>query len=392
LPELLVAADGTPIRDADGWLRRRRPEILEFYTTQVFGRSPAELPAQRFVVTAVDEDALGGKATRKEISIRFSAANDGPRLNLLLFFPNDRSQPVPAFLGANFYGNHAVHPDPGITLSTQWMLPREDRGMVNNRATAASRGTEAGFWQVEKIVARGYALATFYHGDVDLHNRDGVHDGVHSLYYRDDQTAPAPDEWGSISAWSWGLSRVLDYLEREPEIDEKRVAVVGHSMLGKTALWAAAQDQRFAMAIANNSGQGGAALGRRHYGGTTDHMQKKFPDWFCANFARHAHNVNAMPVDQHMLLALIAPRPVYIASAVEDRVADPKGEFLGAKHAEPVYRLFGLTGLGDHGMPPIGKPLGDTVGYHIRSGGHAVTAYDWEQFLRFADRHLTRPD
>jgi hypothetical protein len=394
LPELLIASDGTRIESPEAWRSKRRPEILQLFEEHIHGKTVGGRPeGMRFVVTEEDAQALGGKATRRQVTILFREDGSGPQMDLLLYIPNKRrdGQPVPAFLGLNFMGNHAVHADPKIRLHPRWL--RGDEGVEHGRATEAARGTSASRWQVEMVIDRGYALTTACYCDLDPDNyQDDFTDGIHPLFYEPGQSRPAANEWGAVGAWAWGLSRALDYLETETAIDARRVAVLGHSRLGKTSLWAGAQDERFALVISNNSGEGGASLFRRRFGERIDHMIKnRISYWFCKNFESYANREHELPVDMHMLIALMAPRPVYVASAEEDSWADPRGEFLSARHASPVYELYGLTGLPTDSMPPLDQPVAGTIGYHIRSGEHDVTAYDWEQYLNFADSHLNDP-
>jgi hypothetical protein len=391
LPDPLVMTNGQPVTQAKAWRKKRRPEILKLFETQVYGRNPGHPWIIWAEVTSMDTRALGGKATRKEVTLFLNGRRGGPQMDLLIYLPAGAQGPMPAFFGLNFNGNHAIANDPGITLARSWMRNDPALGIVNNRATEQSRGSEAGRWPVEKILARGYAVATICYGDIEPDFPEGWKLGVRGAFTpKGTNVMFAPDEWGAISAWAWGLSYAMDYLETDANIDSKRVALIGHSRLGKTALWAGAQDERFAIVISNDSGEGGAALARRNIGETVERINTSFPHWFCGNFKQYNQDVNALPVDQHMLLALIAPRPLYVASAAEDLWADPHGEFLSAKNAEPVYRLMGKEGLGVDAMPKVNEPVGQTIGYHIRTGKHDVTDYDWEQYLNFADRHFGR--
>ncbi|HSD27207.1 MAG TPA: acetylxylan esterase [Vicinamibacteria bacterium] len=386
LPDPLRFADGSLVHEAGDWTGRRRAEVMRLFESHVYGRSPAPPGSMRSVVQETEPRALGGLATRRQVRVLLDGTEAGPAFEILLYVPNAAPRPAPAFLGLDFRGNHAIHPDPAIRLSGAWM--REGPGIVDHRATESTRGSDAASWPVERILDRGYALATVYYGDLEPDHAEGWRDGVRSRLGPGTTGRFAPGDWGAIGAWAWGLRRALDVLAKDPDVDGRRVAVIGHSRLGKTALWAGAQDQRFAMVVSNDSGEGGAALARRRFGETTTAITRAFPHWFCSRYPEYADREDDLPVDQHLLLALVAPRPLYVASATEDLWADPRGEFLSARAAEPVYRLLGREGLGIEEMPVPGRPVGKTIGYHLRRGEHALTAYDWEQYLDFADRHL----
>jgi hypothetical protein len=386
LPDPLRFEDGRPVRSPEAWRGRRRGEILQLFEQHVYGRSPGAPKSVRFEIVETTSNALAGLATRRQVRVLLDGTEGGPAFELLLYVPGAARRPVPAFLGLNFGGNHTVHADPAVRVSKGWM--RDGPGVVDHRATEAARGSGAAAWPVERILGRGYALATVYYGDLEPDHAEGWRDGVRARIGPGTSGPFAADDWGAIGAWAWGLQRALDYLETDRHVDARRVAVIGHSRLGKAALWAGAQDERFAMVVSNDSGEGGAALARRAFGERTADITKAFPHWFCARFREYAGREEALPLDQHELLALVAPRPLYVASATEDLWADPRGEFLAAKAAEPVYRLLGRDGLGALDPPAPDRPVGGSIGYHLRTGAHALTAYDWEQYLDFADRHL----
>ena len=385
LPDPLVCLDGTRVEDAQVWREKRRPEILELFRDQVYGRSPRPPRELEFEVLEEGPSELDGKPLRRQVRVQLAA---GVSCDLLMYLPQERTGALPAFLALNFYGNTSVHPDPRIVPSSTWMDESEEFGIVDNRATEATRGVRAYRWEIETIVSRGYAFCTVHYGDIDPDYDDGFENGVHAAFPAEAGERPA-DAWGSISAWAFWLSRVLDYLVQDDEVDATRVALMGHSRLGKTALWAGAQDERFALVISNNSGCAGAALSRREFGETVARINEVFPHWFCRNFHAYGADVSRLPVDQHMLISLMAPRPVYVASASEDLWADPRGEFLSARHAQPIYELLGLSGLPGDEPPPEDESWQGSLGYHRRGGEHDVTALDWEHFLDFADRHLS---
>ncbi|MBL9125996.1 MAG: acetylxylan esterase [Verrucomicrobiales bacterium] len=328
---------------------------------------------------APDAEVFGGTAVRRQLRVRWVEGNDEPWIDLLVYVPKRGQERAPVFLGLN-YGNQGVGADPGIVAS---------------RNSTCGRGEHAARWPIETILARGYGVATFHGGDVELDRHgsgcrfstEAWKRGIRYFALKESgRVAFDDDEWGSLGAWAWGLSRVMDILPTVPGVDGRRVAVIGHSRTGKAALWAAARDERFALAVSNDSGQGGAALARRRFGETVAASYALSGIWYCRKYGSFGNRENELPVDSHLLVALMAPRPVYVASATRDGWADPMGEFLAARHADPVYALFGRRGLGVEAMPEPDRPVGETIGYHVRTGDHEITPYDWERYLDFADR------
>ncbi len=391
LPDPMTTESGDRVSDAVDWNQTRRPELLRLFQQNVYGESPKPCEI-RHAVIQTEANAINGKAIRREVDVFFGTSPDAPSMRLLIYTPKSSDAPCPAFLGLNFQGNHTIESDPSISITDSWVRNRKDL-TDGNRASEAARGTSASRWPVDLLIDRGYGLVTIYYGDIDPDFDDGFRNGIHRTLQSQMESVPGGHRWGSIATWAYGLSRALDYLNSDDAIDAERVAVIGHSRLGKTSLWAGASDPRFAMVISNDSGCGGAAISRRAFGETISIINKNFPHWFCDNYLQYNNNENSCPVDQHELIALIAPRPVYVASASEDRWADPKGEFLSCYHADPVYRLLGTDGLGGtdrpEQMPPADTPLQTgSIGYHLRTGKHDLTRYDWTQYLNFADRHL----
>ena len=363
IPDVLKTSDGKKTDSAAVWEAVRRPEILELFKAQVFGRNPVGRPATlRFEPIAADREMVGGKAIRKRVNIRYTGPGGEGCIALTAFIPKS-PKPVPAFvLICNRSSQKHIDPD---------------------------RLAPNPFFPAEELVARGYAALAFHNGDVDPDAHDGFTNGVHGVFQPDPKARTA-DSWGTIAAWAWGASRVMDWIESEPFIDRTRVAVIGHSRGGKTALWCGANDTRFALAISNDSGCGGAKLNRMDLPKSESiaRINKAFPHWFCENFKQYGGREDALPVDQHMLVALVAPRLVYVASATQDDWAGQPGEFQSCVLATPVWRLYGKKGLVGETFPAADTPLqGGCIGYHLRTGKHDLALYDWERYMDFADAH-----
>ena len=365
LPDLLA---GT--KTVKEWEKKRRPELYSLFEQEMFGTVPTKPEGLHFQVRESAPDALDGLATRRQVRIYFDA-EETLYEDLLLYIPNGRKDPAPAFLGVNFRGNHTIGPDPSVLLPDSL---RYRKDYILDR-----RGSQSSRWPLRTILERGYAVATFCCEDV-VPDADG-YPGIRAAY--------PGYTWGALAAWGWGHSRALDYLETDADVDAGRVAVFGHSRMGKAALWAGARDTRFAMVISNASGCGGAAISRRRFGETVRRINTHFPYWFCGNFHKYGDNEDMLPFDQHELLALIAPRPLYVESGSEDSWADPHGEFLSLSGAAPVYELYGYEGFEDSEWPAVEQPVSKgRNGYHIRRGRHDIQEYDWLRFLDFADRNL----
>ncbi len=358
LPDALVGVDGRSIDTAEAW-RANRPALLELLREQMFGRRPGQPESLTFHTARRIDDALDGKATFRSIEVRSEHQGREHRFELVILTPNARGDgPVPAFVLIDF--------------------PRRGRDMTGP--------DERGRWAPDVIVERGYAAAVIHGEDLAPDDAERFTEGVIRLFEGDAAAGQrAPDAWMTIAAWSWGASRAMDFFEQDEAIDASRVAVVGHSRKGKTSLWAGAEDERFDVVISNDSGCGGAALSRRAYGETVKAINDRFPHWFTEHFKAYNERENELPFDQHQLIALSAPRAVYVASADEDLWADPRGEYLALAHASRVWGLWGHDALDPEAMPGLDAPVTTGVlGYHIRSGGHALTRYDWQRYLDFA--------
>lgn len=388
LPDPLVRFEGTAVTSSEEWTARRRPELRALFEHYMYGAQPAA--PERVVGKTLFEDAVafGGKGTLREVELTFGPP-EWPKIYLLMAVPHG-AKPAACFVGLNFAGNHLRVDDARVRLPSTW-VPDRYPGVADNRATDAGRGKQSDggdVWPLEDALSRGYAVATFYCGDVQP-DRPDVREGMRATM--PPASAADPAATGTIMWWAWGIHRAVDYLVTDPSIDAKRIAVVGHSRLGKTALLAGALDERIALVVANQAGCGGSGPSRHHdqRAETVAIITKAFPHWFCANFKAFADDPSRLPFDQNGLVALCAPRPVLFTAAEDDVWANPTGQFEVLRAASPVYELLGVEGLTASAKPQAGEPLvASRLGYWSRPGAHSFTPADWKTYMDFADKWL----
>jgi hypothetical protein len=400
----LRMTDGTPVTTPEQWWSRRRPEIVSLFEHDIYGRVPkaAQNPGTRTVVVEPPTVALGESARREQVDLVFRSADPADRstrrLRVLLYVPAQAAGPVPVVFGLNFGGNQSVIDDPGIRATDLGIRPTEvlttaGQAHVVGGPASATPGSQSSRWQVNRVLSRGYGLATAYYQDVEVDAPMQRQKGVRPLF-DSGEAIDAADSWGALAAWAWAYRQAVGYLRTDPAVDAAHVAVTGHSRLGKAAAWAAATDPDIAALLSNDSGKGGQSIQRRELGETVKHLEDVFGYWFCPGYAQWAGHDQQIPADGNLLLSLMAPRPVYAASAQDDHWADPKGEFLSARSAATVYTLLGIHALSpDVVRPPVDAPIGldGSVAYHMRAGKHDVTAFDWDHYLDFLDGRWGRP-
>jgi (4-O-methyl)-D-glucuronate---lignin esterase len=396
LPDPLKLNNGQIVKDAKMWNELRRPELLDYYRSQIYGRVPATAPKVFWQVVSNDDHALGGIAVMQKLAGHMGGP-DGPAIEVTLYTPAKASKPVPVLVNLSFDFSAFFARMRGRRLAaTNAVAPATETAGTNNSARRGAGGGFRGFGgprrgSPEELITNGFAYATIIYNSIetDVSGQPNVNI-VRKLALAPGQTAPTPDEWGAIAAWAWGVSRFVDYLETDQAVDAKRIAITGVSRLGKTVLWAGANDPRIALVIASCSGEGGAALARRNYGETIAHLEAptRYPYQFAGNYAKYAKDPNTLAVDTHCLIALMAPRPLLLQTGNTDNWSDPKGEFLAEVAARPVYALFGKKGPESDEFPPAGKFVGDTLAYYMHVGGHGTVPSDWDIYLQFLKTNL----
>ena len=382
LPDPLVMASGKKVKNAKTWFKKRRPEIVSLFEEFQYGRAPLAPKEMTFRVIDKGTPALGGKAIRKQVTVYFTKDTSDHKMDILMYIPANATKPVPLFLNLSFSANATITDDPGIKAGLIWGK--------EGKKVPVDRNMRFGQTDISQFLSEGIAFASIYYGDIEPDFADGIKYGIRGYYLERGETYPAPDEWGAISAWAWGLSRAMDYLENDPQIDSKKVALFGVSRLGKTVLWAGAHDTRFGMVIASCGGEGGAAISRRWYGETIDHMTHptRYFYQFAGNWRNYKDDPSKSPVDGHMLVALMAPRPLLLQTGNTDDWSDPKGEFVAAVNGGPVYELLGKKSLRTDVYPPAGQPILNDLGYFMHDGGHGALPDDYKVFIRFMKMHF----
>jgi hypothetical protein len=381
LPDLLTMQNGKKVKTANDWIKKRRPEIVKLLEEYEYGKAPGVPKDMTFNVFDKGTPVFDGKAIRKQVTVYFTKDTSNFKMDILIYLPANATKPVPLFLNLSFSANSALAADPGIKPSLIW-------GRDGKRVPAA-QGMNFGKLDLNQFFSEGIGVATIYYGDIEPDFAAGYKYGIRSFYQRPDTTYPGPDKWGAISAWAWGLSRAMDYIETDPKINAKQVTLFGVSRLGKTVLWAGAHDQRFGMVIASCGGEGGAALSRRNYGENINHMTapSRYFYQFAGNWRNYKDDFSKSPVDAHMIVSLMAPRPLLLQTGNTDYWSDPKGEFLSAVASEPVWTLLGKKGLGTDVWPAAGQPILNDLGYYMHDGGHGAMPTDYPTFIKFMKMH-----
>jgi hypothetical protein len=383
LPDPTILFGGGKVTDLKVWEAKRRPELRELFQHYMYGKYPARPERVTAKVLFEEAHAFGGKGTLREIEITFGPP-EWPKIYLLLAVPTGKTK-VGCYVGPNFQGNHCLVADERVRITPDWYYPNMP-GVKNNRATAEGRGKALDVWPFESILDRGYAVATFYAGDVQP-DRPNVREGMRATIPVSPNMAPE-DETATLMWWAWGIHRVVDYLVTNPEIDARRLAVVGHSRLGKTALLAGAFDDRLAVVIPHQSGCGGAGPSRSNdpKAESVKRINTAFPHWFSASFKAFNDDTARLPFDQNCLVALCAPRPVLLTNAADDLWANPRGQFDVLQAAVPAYELYDVARpVVAAKLPETGKLAAERLGYFLRAGTHSMTPADWKVFLDYGD-------
>jgi len=375
LPDILTSFDGKKIKTVQEWEQTRRPEIIHFFEQNMYGEvpSPADPIIKSFELIS-KKTLLGGLCTRKDIQIILSNSIGKVTMPLVLFVPNNSTKPVPVILLAN--GSDIKQN--GLSLNDSQRYGQTRNGIP-----------------LHQLMTRGIGLATvdYQAFATDRGNKEGkVSGGITNLFFAEGQKSTKENEWGMIAIWAYALQAGMDYLVTNKNVDSKQIAPLGCSISGKVALWSAVTDKRFGGVLLSTAGHGADAIWRREYGETLENMCKYLPTWICRNANKYAKNVHKMPVDQHSLLACMAPRPLYVATAQHDLWADQLGQWIGTYNAASAYDLYGkYPAFNSEKQPPLNKPIIESsVGFHVRSGVHELERYDWEKYMQFMEYHFLK--